>query len=70
MVNQFNGNPTLSKDRMTSIKYGRIYNKHEKKVLRVGANDSSMKSGCDCDVAFVTQATIEMMRKKWPNIDH
>ena len=55
---------------MTSIKYGRIYNKHEKKVLRVGANDSSMKSGCDCDVAFVTRATIEMMRKKWPNIDH
>ena len=59
LVNQLNNNHTLSKDRLTRIKYGRPYTKLEKKISRAGDNDFNLELGCDCDVAFVTGAMIE-----------
>ena len=38
LVNQLNGNPTLSKDRMTRIKYGMLYTKLEKIISSAGDN--------------------------------
>jgi hypothetical protein len=36
-----------------------LYTKLENKISRVGDNESSMKLGCDCVVAFVIEVMIE-----------
>ena len=41
-----------------------LYTKHEKKIPRDGDNGFSLKLGCDCVVAFVTEATIEEIKKR------
>ena len=33
-ISQLNGNPTLSKDRLTRIKFGMLNTKHEKKISK------------------------------------
>ena len=62
LVSHLNGNPTLSKDRLTKIKFGMLYTKLETKISRVGDNVFNFKLGCDCVVALVIEATT---KKKW-----
>lgn len=62
LVGQLNGNPTLSKDRMTIIKFGMLYTKPKKKISR--ASDNEFNLGCGCVVAFVIEATLQKQNKK------
>jgi len=51
LVSQLNGNPSLSKDRLTQIKAGILYMKP--KLLSAGNHDTLLKLGCDCGVCFL-----------------
>ena len=64
LVSQLHGNPTLSKDSPTRIKLGMLYTKPKKEIWRVGDNDFNLKLGCDCALAFVTEAMIEKLKRK------
>ena len=61
LASQLNGKPTMSKERLTRIKPSMLHTKPEKKILRAGDNDFSLKLEIDCVVAFVIEAKIEII---------
>ena len=61
LVSQLNGNPTLSKDRLTRIKSGIIYT--EEKVKTLANHDTLLKLGCDCAVVFLNTPEAQTMKK-------
>ena len=63
LVSQLNGNPTLSKDRLTRIKSGIIYS--EEKVKTLANHDTSLlKLGCDCAVVFFNTPEVQTVKKR------
>ena len=61
-----NDNPTLSKDRFTSIAC-MLYVKPKVRLSRARDNNYSLKLRCDCAVLFVSQAIVEGEKKKIEN---
>jgi len=54
-----NDNPTLSNDRLTRIKFGRLYAKPKVRLSRAKDHDYSLKLRCDYAISFVSQAIAE-----------
>ena len=50
LVSQWNGNPTLSRDRFTRIKVSILYMRP--KLLTAAIHDTMLNLGCDCGVCF------------------
>ena len=61
LVSQLNGNPSLSKDRLTRIRAGILYMKP--KLLSVGNHDTLLKLGCDCGVCFLNTPEAKTVKK-------
>ena len=61
LVSQLNGNPSLSKDRLTRIKAGILYMKP--KLLSVGNHDILLKLGYDCGVCFLNTHEAKTVKK-------
>ena len=63
LVSQLNGNPTLSKDRLTWIKVGILYMKP--KLLTAANHDTMLNLGCDCGVCFLNTHEARIVKKTW-----
>ena len=61
LVSQLNGNPTLSKDKLTRIKSGIIY--IEEKVKTLANHDTLLKLGCNCAVVFLNTPEVQTVKK-------
>jgi len=57
-----NGNPSLSKDRLTRIRAGILYMKP--KLLSAGNHDTLLKVGCDCGVCFLNTHEAKTVKKR------
>ena len=61
LVSQLNGNPTLSKDRLTRIKASILYMKP--KLLTAANHDTMLNLGCDCGVCFLNTLEARIVKK-------
>ena len=76
LVSQLNGNPFLSKDRLTWIKHSMYFNNHDDYVIATALSNTYLLGiGSDCGVYFMQHSTTNMssivrstMKKKrgWP----
>ena len=61
LVSQLNGNPTISKDRLTRIKVGILYIKLE--PFTAENHDTMLNLGCDCGVCFLNTHEAKIKKK-------
>ena len=54
----------LSKDRLTRIKFGKLYVKLKVRLFRAGDKDYLSKVGCDYVILFISQAVVEGVKKR------
>ena len=59
------GGCTLSKGRLTRIKYKMLYVKPKVQLSRVGDIDYPLNLRCNVVVSFVSQVVVEGVKKRW-----